>query len=55
MASVAYLRMLDPSRPDKEKEKIKEDLLTYCAHDTLAMVRVRQELLSRLQPKLGRS
>jgi Domain of unknown function(DUF2779) len=53
MASVAYLRMLDPSTPDKEKEKIKEDLLTYCAHDTLAMVRVRQELLSRPQPKLA--
>lgn len=47
MASVAYLRMLDPSTPEKEKEKLKGDLLAYCAHDTLAMVRVRQELLSR--------
>jgi predicted RecB family nuclease len=51
MASLAYLRMLDPSTPRKEKQKIKADLLAYCAHDTLAMVRIREELLSRFQPK----
>lgn len=50
MASLAYLRMLDPSTPDKEKEKIKEDLLVYCAHDTLAMVRLRDDLLRRFGP-----
>jgi predicted RecB family nuclease len=47
MASLAYLRMLDPSTPEKEKEKIRGDLLAYCAHDTLAMVRIRQVLLRR--------
>jgi predicted RecB family nuclease len=51
MASVAYLRMLDPSTPEKEKEKIRGDLLAYCAHDTLAMVRIREELLGRFGPR----
>jgi hypothetical protein len=39
--------MLDPSTPPGEKERIKTDLLTYCGHDTLAMVRIREELLKR--------
>jgi hypothetical protein len=51
MASLAYLRMLDPSTSEKEKEKIRGDLLAYCAHDTLAMVRVREELLGRFGRK----
>lgn len=55
MASLACLRMLDPSTPEKEREKIRGDILPYCAHDTLAMVRVREELLRRFQPKLRRS
>jgi predicted RecB family nuclease len=48
-ASVDYLRMLDPAIPREEREKIKEDLLTYCAHDTLAMVKIREELLRRAE------
>ena len=44
-AGIEYMRMLDPSTPIEEKEKIKEDLLEYCGHDTLAMVRIREELL----------
>jgi predicted RecB family nuclease len=44
-ASIEYVRMLDSSTPDEEKEKIKEDLLKYCGHDTLAMVRIREALL----------
>lgn len=47
MASVEYLRMIDPATTSKEKEKIKKDLLEYCAQDTLAMVRIREELLGR--------
>jgi len=46
-ASLEYLRMLDPSTPSDERRRIKGNLLTYCAHDTLAMVRIREELLKR--------
>ena len=46
-ASFEYLRMLDLSTQAAEREKIKEDLLNYCGHDTLAMVRIREELISR--------
>ena len=48
MASVEYLRMIDPATLPKEKEKIKKDLLTYCAQDTLAMVKIREELLKKV-------
>ena len=47
-ASQEYLRMLDPATPPTEREKIRKDLLTYCGHDTMAMVKIREELLSRL-------
>jgi len=47
MASLEYLRMIDTSTPPDEKEKIKKDLLEYCAQDTLAMVKIRDELLGR--------
>jgi hypothetical protein len=47
-ASLEYLRMLDPSTPPEEKQRIKAELLTYCGHDTLAMVKIREELLRRL-------
>ncbi len=46
-ASLEYRRMLDSGTPAAEKERIKKDLLTYCGHDTLAMVKIREELLSR--------
>jgi hypothetical protein len=47
MASIEYLRMVDPATPPDEKEKIKHDLLTYCGYDTLGMVKIRDELLKR--------
>ena len=46
-ASFEYLRMLDSSTPPAERKNIKEDLLRYCGHDTLAMVRIREELINR--------
>ena len=46
-ASLEYLRMLDPSVAAGERARIKAELLTYCRHDTLAMVRIREELLKR--------
>jgi predicted RecB family nuclease len=45
LAALRYLKMIDPSILRDEKEKIKIDLLTYCGHDTLAMLRIREELL----------
>ena len=49
MASLEYLRILNPSTSPKERERIKTDLLAYCAHDTLGMVKIREELLKRFQ------
>lgn len=45
LAGLEYLRMIDSSTPAEEKEKIKKDLLTYCNYDTLAMLKIRGELL----------
>jgi predicted RecB family nuclease len=45
-AGIEYMRMIDPSTPAEEKEKIKKNLLKYCGHDTLAMVRIREALLN---------
>jgi predicted RecB family nuclease len=44
-ASFEYLRLIHPDTPPGEKEKIKEDLLVYCSQDTLAMVRIRDQLM----------
>jgi len=49
IASLEYLRMLDPGTSADEKAKIKQDLLTYCGYDTLAMVKIRDELLERFE------
>jgi hypothetical protein len=49
IASLEYLRMLDPGTSADEKAKIKQNLLTYCGYDTLAMVEIRDELLERLE------
>jgi hypothetical protein len=47
-ASLDYLRMIDPETPRDEKAGIKRDLLIYCGQDTLAMVKIRNELLKRI-------
>ncbi len=46
-ASLEYLRMLAPSTRPEERKKTRADLLIYCGQDTLAMVRIREELLKR--------
>ena len=46
-AGLKYVQMIDHSTPIEEKEKIKDDLLTYCGHDTLAMLKIREELLNK--------
>jgi hypothetical protein len=40
--------MLDPATPLDEKAKIKHNLLTYCGYDTLAMVKIRDELMKKM-------
>jgi hypothetical protein len=47
-ASLEYLRMIDSSTAAAEKGRIRKDLLTYCGQDTLAMVKIREELLKRI-------
>jgi len=47
-ASFEYLRMLDPDTTAEEKLRIREALVTYCGHDTLGMVRIREALLGKL-------
>lgn len=49
MASLEYLRMIDPQTPAAEKKEIRKNLLAYCGQDTLAMIRVRDVLLKKLQ------
>jgi hypothetical protein len=46
-ASLEFLRMIDPSTTIEEKDRIKKELLIYCSYDTLAMVKIRDELISR--------
>jgi hypothetical protein len=46
-ASLAYLNMMDPATPPDVRESIRRALLTYCGQDTLALVRIRKELLRR--------
>jgi hypothetical protein len=52
-ASLEYLRMIDPSTPQEEKKRISEALRRYCGQDTIAMVRIREELLKRLEETKG--
>jgi predicted RecB family nuclease len=46
-AGFAYLRMIDPETPAAEREEIRAALWAYCRQDTLAMVKIREELLNR--------
>jgi hypothetical protein len=47
-AGVWYMKMIDPSTSTEERERIRMDLLAYCEQDTLAMVKIREELLRRI-------
>jgi glutaredoxin-related protein len=49
------LRMIDSSTPVMEKQEIKRNLKKYCGQDTFAMVKIREELLSRLEGVKGAS
>ncbi len=47
-AALEYARMIDPATPTTAKKKIRQGLLIYCGQDTLAMVKIRDELLRRI-------
>ena len=47
MASLEYIRMLDPETPIAKKREIRKNLLAYCNQDTLAMVKIRDVLLGK--------
>ncbi len=47
-ASAAYQRLLTNDVPPSEATKVRQSLLTYCAQDTEAMVRVYQALLREI-------
>ena len=53
MASLEYLRMIDPKTLAAEKKEIRKNLLAYCGQDTLAMVRIREVLLAKIQNYIG--
>jgi hypothetical protein len=42
-----YLRMIDIGTGSAEKLRTKNDLLKYCCRDTIAMVKIREELLRK--------
>ena len=44
-ATAAYARLITGSVPQPEQSKIRDSLLTYCARDTEAMVRIYEALL----------
>jgi hypothetical protein len=46
-ASSEYLRLIHPGTLAEEKEKIKENLLIYCGQDSLAMVRIWDQLIKK--------
>ena len=52
-ASLEYLRMIDSSTPAEVKNTIRKNLLTYCGQDTLAMVKIREELLKHILQSVG--
>jgi len=47
MASLEYLRMIDPKTTAADKAEIRNNLLAYCGQDTLAMVKIRKVLLEK--------
>ena len=47
-ATLEYQKMIDPKTPVSIKKSIYKNLLDYCKQDTLAMVRIREELLKEL-------
>jgi len=45
-ASDAFLEIIDPETTAERRQELRDALIEYCAHDTLAMVRVAREFIS---------
>jgi hypothetical protein len=43
-ASEAFLEIMDPDTTEERRERLRSDLVQYCAYDTLAMVRLVEVL-----------
>jgi len=48
MASIEYLRMINPKTSPDEKNNIRKSLLEYCGQDTMAMVKIYNVLKSKI-------
>lgn len=46
-AQVAYLEAIHPQTPPARRQAIERDLLTYCKHDTLVMVKLAHFLMEK--------
>jgi hypothetical protein len=40
MASLAFIKMIDPATSTSERRTLRKNLLAYCARDTQALVRL---------------
>jgi hypothetical protein len=49
----AYIQLMNPTVSDAAKKKIRKDLLTYCAQDTLAMVKLVEVLRAQAGVGIG--
>lgn len=43
-AQIAFLKLIDPATSDTDQHRLRNQLITYCKHDTLAMVRIVEYL-----------
>lgn len=43
-AQFAFLQLIDPATRNEDRTRLRNELLTYCQHDTLAMVRIMEYL-----------
>jgi hypothetical protein len=43
-ASASWPRLIDSTTPPVERKKLKNDMLVYCGRDTMAMVRILEEV-----------
>ena len=46
-AGLAWARFIEPATPPAEKNGLRQALLAYCKHDTLALVKLLEELRTR--------
>jgi hypothetical protein len=46
-AQVSYLEAIHPQTTPERRQAIERDLLTYCKHDTLAMVKLAHFLMEK--------